>query len=258
MYQRGNPLVLLAGVGALVVILMAGTAEPASAQVSAGVVVDRDGLRHLQLAIGQHYGVPQTRVARLHSRVVHYDELPVVYFLAREARVSPEAVVALRERGWSWMDVAGHLGLGPSVFVAHLPRRTGPPYGKAHGYWRQREARYLRHLSDREIVDFVNVRFIAAYHSRPVHEVIGYRDQGMAYSRIQAHYAGHRGASGVSSAPPPLRRRQAAPAVPSRDARPTRMKEPPGAGRGGPPAGAGRGGPPGRGNRAGGGPPGGR
>jgi hypothetical protein len=193
-------------------------ATPVQGQVSAGVVLDSDGLRHFHVAIGSHYGVPRSTVVRYQSRGLHYDELPVVFFMAREAGVSPETVIALRERGWSWMDVASHLGLRPAVFVRHLPARSGPPFGKAHGYWRNRG---YTHLSDRQIVDFVNVHFVASYHRAPVREVIVYRDRGTSYAQIQQRYV-QRGSSGASAAPPPVRRQAPAPASGNRQARPTR------------------------------------
>jgi hypothetical protein len=234
---------VLAGVlaGSLV---LAGGPGPLQAQVSAGVVVDRDGLRHFHLAVGDHYGVPHTRFAR-YPRSIRYDEIPVVHFLARQARVSPEAVIALRERGWAWIDVSLHLGLNPAIFVGHLPPRQGPPYGKAHGYWRQREARYLARLSDREIIDFVNLRLVADHYRRPVHEVIVLRDWGASYLDIHLSYRsptttrGRTPTTVVRSAPAPVQRRAATVPV-------TTMKEHPGAagslGRGGPPPGRGRGG----------------
>lgn len=132
--------------------------------------------------------------------------------------MSPETVIALRERGWSWMDVAAHLGLRPTVFVRHLPARRGPPYGKAHGYWRNRG---YTHLTDRQIVDFVNVRFVADYYRAPVREVIVYRDRGVSFAQIQQRYV-QRGSSGAPAAPPPVRRQAPAPASGNRQARPTR------------------------------------
>jgi len=188
-------------VGALLLFLP--LVGPVQAQVHAGVVFDRDGLRHFHLAIGHVYGVPVAAVARFAPAYVHPDELPVVYFLAREARVSPETVIALRSRGWSWVDVTIHLGLSPAIFVAHLPRQ-GPPFGLAHGYWRKRGASQLRYLSDREIVDFMNVQFWGTYYRQPVTQVIVVRER---YPDWAVFASGYRWAppAAVAHAAPPLR-----------------------------------------------------
>ncbi|TVP59948.1 MAG: hypothetical protein EA351_01100, partial [Gemmatimonadales bacterium] len=203
-----------------------GSPVTAEAQVSAGVVLDRDGLRVLQVAIGQVYRAPVREVQRYGPSRIHSDELPVVYFIAREARVSPEAVLALRDRGWSWMDVSRHLGLSPNVFVRHLPRQ-GPPYGKAHGYW-ARQDRHLHRLSDRQIVDYVNLAFWSDYHRQPVQRVITVREQRGGWSSLtQGVFL-----QGSSAGPPGLQRQGAA--------GPGRGQAGPGRGRGGPPGHAGR------------------
>lgn len=211
-------------------VWLIGAPASGAAQVSAGVVLDRDGLRHFHLAVGDYFGVPHARVADFRTRSVRHEEIPVVLFLAREARVSPETVLALRERGWSWVDVTLHLNVDPGVFVAHLPAQRGPPYGKAHGYWRKREARYLSQLRDEEIVEFVNLRVVADRYARPVREVIGFRERGSPYVRIHAAFELDAG------------RRSAEVETRSRDrgGPPARRGGPP-AGRGGPPGGRGGG-----------------
>jgi hypothetical protein len=146
------------------------------AQVSAGVVLDRDGLRHFHMAIGHVYGVPVQSVTRWHPSWIQADELPVVYLLAREARVSPELIIALREQGWSWMDITYHLRVDPMIYVAHLPGSWGPP-GHAFGYWRKPSRHDLRRLNDRRIIDYVNVYFWAHAHRRPVTEIIVIRER---------------------------------------------------------------------------------
>jgi hypothetical protein len=166
------------GMVVLAVFLLLGVMpREAGAQLHAGVVVDRHGLQSFHLAIGHVYGVPVTTVAHYAPTWLHPEELPVVYLVAREARVSPELVIALREQGWSWVDITYHLGISPAIFVAHLPARIGPPYGHAHGYWRKRGRSHYRYLTDRHVVDYVNVYLWAQYHRRPVTQVIVVRER---------------------------------------------------------------------------------
>jgi hypothetical protein len=157
-------------------LLLLAHPTPASAQVSAGVVLDRDGLRHFHLALGNVYGVPVQTVTRYHPSWIEHDELPVVYLVAREARVSPDVVLALRHAGWSWIEITDHLRVDPYVFVAHLPR-YGPPYGVAHGYWRKPSRSQLRRLSDRRVIEYVNVHFWSVAYHRPVTEIIVVRER---------------------------------------------------------------------------------
>jgi hypothetical protein len=174
---------------------------PAAAQVQAGIVLDRDGLRHFHLAIGHYYGYPVQTVDRWHTPWIHADELPVVYLLAREARVSPEVIIALREQGWSWIDITYHLRVDPAIYVGHL----GPPYGVAHGYWKKPHRNQYRRLSDRQIIDYVNVGFWAGYQRRPVREIIIIRERIPSwshYARVEAPRV--RVQQGYQAAPPPV------------------------------------------------------
>jgi hypothetical protein len=69
------------------------------------------------------------------DRGIHQEELPVVFFLAQRARVSPEAVVDLRLRGMNWMDITLQFGLSPDIYYVPVKSvKGGPPYGHAYGY----------------------------------------------------------------------------------------------------------------------------
>jgi hypothetical protein len=140
-------------------LALAVSACGARGQVHVGAGVDYAGLDHIEMAVGDVYGMP---VGPLPS-YIYPDELPVVYLLAREAGVSPEVVMALREQGWSWLDITYHLGVDPYVYVAHLPRQRG--------YWGY-PGRHYGYLTDRHIIDYVNLALWASYHRRPVTQLI--------------------------------------------------------------------------------------
>jgi hypothetical protein len=145
-------------------LALAVSACGARGQTHVGVGMDRDGLSHFEMAVGDYYGVPVGAV----PGYIHPDELPVVYLLAREAGVSPDVVIALREQGWSWMDITYHLGVDPYLYVRRLPRQRG--------YWGY-PGRYYGYLTDRHIIDYVNLVFWADYHRRPVTQIIVIRQR---------------------------------------------------------------------------------
>lgn len=215
-------------IGAFAVALalaLLGAATGAEAQVRTTVVLDRDGLRYFHLAVGDYYGHPYRTVTRIHSRYLHPDEIPVVFFIAREAWVSPDRVVALRAGGWSWWDISMHLGVRREAFAALLPRRVGPPYGVAHGYWARRDVRRIRHLSDREIVDWVNLHFLTGYYGVAPERIIYLRDVGYNYVQVQATVADGRFPAASRAAP--VRARGARPAVGNHRGAGVSMKEDP-------------------------------
>jgi hypothetical protein len=152
-------------VGLGLAFALSGTAV--GAQVDEDLWWDDDGLDYFHTAVSDYYDVPVN--APPPPSYLHPDELPVVYLLAREARVSPEVVMALREMGWSWMDITHHLGVDPYVYVSRLPRRSG--------YWGWHGVRDYRYLTDRHIIDYVNLVFWADYYRRPVTHVIVIRQR---------------------------------------------------------------------------------
>lgn len=150
--------------------------------VNLGISISDGRLRDFYLAVGDFYGVAPRSVVELRERYrCQDDELPVVYFLAARAHVEPAAIINLRLGRMSWLDIAFHYRLTPDVFfvpVAVAP--SGPPYGNAYGYYRKHGADknwQNFHLTDREVVDLVNLRFMSEYHKIAPASVIALRSR---------------------------------------------------------------------------------
>ncbi len=163
-------------------LLFFGFQWTAAAQVNFGLSISDGRVRDFYMAVGDYYHVAPQVVVEVHDRYrVPDDELPVVYFLAGRARVEPAAIINLRVRKMSWFDIAFHYHLSPEIFFVPVTvERIGPPYGHAYGYYRKhgrsgdwRDAR----LSDREVVDLVNLRFMSDYYRMPPEDVIRLRGQ---------------------------------------------------------------------------------
>jgi hypothetical protein len=150
------------------------SALSAAAQVQAGAVVSGDGLRSFYVAIGNYYQVPEREMVVVRERAIPPDDVPVVFFVARQAHVEPTVIVALRRRGLSWSDVALHFRLDPEVYYF----RGGPPYGKAYGYRKKHPPR------DAEVIDAVNVHFLSDYHRVSPDMVRADRSRGSSYAFV--------------------------------------------------------------------------
>ena len=101
------------------------------------------------------------------DRGIHQEELPVVFFLAQRARVSPEAVVDLRLRGMNWMDITLQFGLSPDIYYVPVKSvKEGPPYGNAYGYYKKHPKKEWKKMKfkDEDIVNQVNLKFISEHH----------------------------------------------------------------------------------------------
>jgi hypothetical protein len=166
-----------------------GTLPAQSTQVDLGISVAGGELQSFYLAVSSHYHVPGEEVAAVKERYRFRDEeLPVVYYLAARARVKPSVIIDLRMNRMSWLDISLRFGLTPEIFFVPLTvEKVGPPYGKAYGYYKKyrpkKEWKKIV-LTDREVVDLVNLRFISEYHKIAPGKVIEMRGKGRNFVSI--------------------------------------------------------------------------
>jgi hypothetical protein len=109
------------------------------------------------------------------------EELPVVLFIAAKAKVNHAEIVKLRAKKWAWMRIASRYRLDPSIF--YVPVKTevkGSIYGKPYGYYKSApQSRWKSiKLSDTDVVNFVNLRFISEHYGYDPDEVIKMRETG--------------------------------------------------------------------------------
>ncbi len=166
-----------------------GTLPAQSTQVDLGISVAGGELQSFYLAVSNHYHVPGEEVAAVKERYRFRDEeLPVVYYLAARARVKPSVIIDLRMNRMSWLDISLRFGLTPEIFFVPLTvEKVGPPYGKAYGYYKKyrpkKEWKKIV-LTDREVVDLVNLKFISEYHKIAPGKVIEMRGKGRNFVSI--------------------------------------------------------------------------
>ncbi len=169
---------------ACVVLLLAALPGRAGAGFDLGISVGDGGVKGFYLAVGDYFDVPQTGIAVIKKKGLADDEVPVALFLSARAGVAPSTIVALRLGGMSWLDVTIKYGFTPEVF--YMPVKAGPPYGKAYGHYMGRPRGQWRNLrlSDAEVVNLVNLRFISGHYGVSASEVIKMRENGHGFVRI--------------------------------------------------------------------------
>lgn len=158
------------------------------ADVAAGISVGDDGIKGFYLAVGDYYHVPERDVARVRERKVSDEELPVVFFLAARANVAPGVIIDLRVgEGRSWLEIGARYGLGPDVYYVPLERDPGPPYGKAYGHFKNKPRKSWGEitLSDADVVNLVNLKFISGQYGCSPDEVVSMRAKGENFVGIQ-------------------------------------------------------------------------
>jgi len=63
--------------------------------------------------ICRRYQVPLTEVRWVRRQGISESDLPIVFFVAASAGITPGPVVSLRLGGWSWKEIERHYGLDP-------------------------------------------------------------------------------------------------------------------------------------------------
>lgn len=183
-------------VGAVIACLMVGRA---GAEVTAGIKIDQDGLKGFYLAIGDHFKVAAEQIDVAREERIADEELPVVFFLAKRSGVAPDVIIKLRHSGKSWMEITTDFGLNAGIFYVPVSGNPGPPYGKAYGHFRSRGRSDWGHIwmSDDDVVNFVNLRFISEHYDYSPDEVIKMRQNGNGFvdinAKVKINKAKHKG-----------------------------------------------------------------
>jgi len=166
--------------------MLASPADRADAWVDLGVSIGDEGIRGFYLAAGDYYRVPQKEVVIIRERGLPVEEVPVVLFIAKRARISPAAVINFRLSGSTWLNIMLRFGLSPEILYVPVKGVHGPPYGKAYGHYKNKPKKKWGKivLGDDDVINLVNLKFISDYHGFSPEEVIKMRSQGKNFVGI--------------------------------------------------------------------------
>jgi len=157
-------------------------------QVNAGIEIGTNGVDSFHLAIGDYFKVSEEQINNCQKQNIPDEELPVVFFIAQRANVEPSAVLAVHASGLTWMQVAMHFRLNPRIFFTNLPGNavSHTPYEKGYGFYKDRKNRV--NLSDADIVNFVNLKFVSEHYGDDPKEIIQMRASGKSFRDINDNY----------------------------------------------------------------------
>lgn len=170
----------------LFIFMFVFAAGSSQAGVDAALSIEDGRISSFYLSIGDHYRVPEDEIIVVKKKHIPDDELAVVFYLSRRAAVSPVTIIDLRLSGMTWMEITMRFNLTAEIFYVSIEKASGPPYGKAHGYFKNRrrsEWKTIR-LGDVDIVNLVNLRFISEHYGLTPDEVARMREQGQSFIAI--------------------------------------------------------------------------
>ena len=163
-----------------VFLLSAGTTQ---ADVNVGLSVDKDGLKSFHLAIGEHYVTYDKEIEAIRKLRIPDEELPLVFFFANHAGVGKDEIIRFRLKGKSGMDICLHFGYTAEIFYVPIKSNPGPPYGNAYGHFKNKNKKKWKEirLTDAEIINFVNLKFMSEYYGYSPDEIIRMRAKGKSF-----------------------------------------------------------------------------
>ena len=144
-------------------------------------------------AVAEYFQLPEAEVSILADWNMPPDEIAVALFVASRAGVSPEALVALRSSGRSWVELAGRYQVGAGHL--HVPFARPPSSGLLVAAYEQYQSRQPGEwaqitLSDEDIVALVNVRVLSAALGMRPDEVLARRASAATFADVYARIIG--------------------------------------------------------------------
>ncbi len=154
---------------------------------------DRSDTRAYLRAVAEYFQMPEAEVSILADWNMPSDEIPVALFVASRAGVSPEALVALRSSGRSWVELTRRYQVGAGQL--HVPFARPPSDGLLVAAYEQYQSRQPGEwaqiaLSDEDIVALVNVRVLSAALGMRPDEVLARRAASATFADVYARIIG--------------------------------------------------------------------
>lgn len=174
----------------LVAVFLLNNSQALSSDWSSSIGISDGKVTDFSLAIGDFYGADDGVVKSL-SVNASEDDLSVSLFLANETELSASAVLKLHNGGMSWQDITLKYGKQSDIYYVPFEKK-GPPYGKAHGYYMNKPKKDWKNvkLSDDEIVNLVNVKFLSEKYGVSAVDALDMRASGEQFSNIHTKVKG--------------------------------------------------------------------
>lgn len=160
------------------------------ADVNIGISADREGIKEFHLSIGTHYGVKEREIEKVRARSLRDDEMAVVFYLSSRTGISPIVLADLRLGGLSWMEITFRYGLTAEIYYVKFASDPGPPYGNAWGHYKKtpRKKWGKIQLIDDDIINLVNLRFLAEKYQCSPERIVKMRKQGKSFADMHGQF----------------------------------------------------------------------
>ena len=135
----------------------------------------------------REFDVSAETVDRVADTGLSQEDVVVCLFLAQRANMSPVHVATIRNQGDSWPDIADVRGLGPWDFYVmvngDMPGERFPAIMEKFGLLPTSDWTKVP-LSDADIIDLVNLKFVASACDYSIFEAMALREEGRDFAEI--------------------------------------------------------------------------
>jgi hypothetical protein len=138
-------------------------------------------------AIGHYFKITSAQVSELRAAGVVTEDLAVCCHIAKHSGARVASIAEMRVRGDSWSEIVLGRNMGMNIFyqpiVGYSSSETYYPIFAKFDAVPASQWRKLA-LSDEEITNLVNLRFISSEHDYSVYKVMAQRDEGLPFLDI--------------------------------------------------------------------------
>jgi hypothetical protein len=131
-----------------------------------------------------YYKVPINDIATIKQKGVSAEEIPVVLFFVKNAKVTIDQVMEHRQRGEKWVNIAEALDIKPAMLFMPIKEEvTQSHFSRAYGYFKTKQLKSWKwvNLDDEDFVNLVNLKFLARHYDAPAFDIIKQRETGATY-----------------------------------------------------------------------------
>jgi hypothetical protein len=138
-------------------------------------------------AVSIHFKTSFDEISDFRDQGIAMEDLPVLFLLADRAKIPPDKIAIDRANGASWMSIAEDYGLGANTFyfminVKFSNETYSPIFEKYRSAARGQGGE--PYLTDNEIVNMVNLKFVSSVHDYNIFEIMAMRDIVNDFPRI--------------------------------------------------------------------------
>ncbi|HUU46166.1 MAG TPA: hypothetical protein VM118_10585 [Acidobacteriota bacterium] len=152
-----------------------------------GSVVASDVDNDYRKALTIYYNVSEDVIAELTAAQLKMEDIPVAVQIHQKTRLSCQTIAERRARGDTWMEIASAQGMRPQDFyVIVVGKISSKTYGPIFDKFKTRPIDQWGkiELTDSDIVNLVNLKFIASQHDYSIFRAMELRDRGKDFVRI--------------------------------------------------------------------------